>query len=63
VSKAFILTQDDLDSLLTMIDRDPDHGERGGSSNHLSTQERDAYREAHRFYNYQVRTWVSKVST
>lgn len=60
MAKVYILTQEDIDLLTTMVDRDPDHGERGGSSNH--GLDRQAHREAHAFYNYQVRTWLAKVT-
>jgi len=60
--KVYMLTQDDIDLLTTMTDRNPRHGDRGGSSQVLSKQESDAHDEAHRFYNYQVRTWIQKVT-
>lgn len=60
--KRFILSQDDIDALLTAIDRDPQHGDRGGSSCCLSEAERATFDEAHRFFNYQVRTWVQRVT-
>ena len=53
-----MLTQDDIDLLTTMTE----HGYHGGSSNSLSAAEQATYNEAHRFYNYQVRTWISKVT-
>ena len=59
--KAYILSEEDMDLLLTMIDRDPAHGTQGGSSAALSQKERDTYDEVHRFYNYQVRNWMTKV--
>ena len=61
--KAFILTEPDFEKLLTLIDRDPKHGQDGGSS---QAQVRDPeqeriYSEAYRFYNYQVRRWIDEV--
>lgn len=58
--KAFVLTQADFDRLLAEIDRDPSYGERGGSSQVLSPEERAAHERAHRFFNYTVRRWISK---
>lgn len=51
-----------LNDLLTRLDRDPRHGRDGGSSAVLTDAEVRAYEEAHRFYNYQVRTWLREVS-
>lgn len=59
--KVYILKDSDFEHLLTSIDRDPRHGERGGSSQVLSTVEEGAHDDAHRFYNYQVRTWINLV--
>jgi hypothetical protein len=59
--KVFILTEEDFANLLMAVDRNPNHGERGGSSQVLSQAEEDAHDKAHRFYNYQVRTWVSRM--
>lgn len=60
--KAFILKQEDLDALLVAIDRDPKHGSNGGSSVALTQEQQDAHDQAHRFYNYQVRRWIQKVT-
>ena len=60
MAKVYLLTQDDIDLLKTLIDRDPDHGLQGGSSQHGA--DREAHREAHRFYNYQVQSWIAKVT-
>jgi hypothetical protein len=60
--KAYILTQDDIDLLTIMVDRNPRHGPTGGSSQVLSKEENAAHEEAHSFYNYQVRTWIQKVT-
>lgn len=61
--RAYILTESDFEKLLAKIDRDPKHGRNGGSSNaEVRHPEHDrAYDEAHRFYNYQVRSWVDDV--
>lgn len=60
--KMFLLKQEDIDLLSTMIDRNPEHGQRGGSSQMLSEADLKAHREAHSFFNYQVRTWIAKVT-
>ncbi len=60
--KAFILKQNDLDRLLTYIDRNPEHGRDGGSSSAtVSEHDQMVRNEAHRFYNYQVRKWIGEV--
>jgi hypothetical protein len=59
--KAFILTEADFEKLLAGIDRDPRYGDNGGSSVSLSAEQQAAYTEAHRFFNYQIRTWISEV--
>jgi hypothetical protein len=59
--KAYILSEDDFEQLLTAIDRDPKWGTKGGSSQTVSQVEKLAYEDAHRFYNYQIRTWLDKV--
>ncbi|TXH49644.1 MAG: hypothetical protein E6Q97_22315 [Desulfurellales bacterium] len=57
--KAYILKESDFQALLTLIDRDPRHGQSGGSSRGgLSSVEQRFYDEAHGFYNYQVRRWI-----
>jgi hypothetical protein len=61
--KVFLLHQTDLDRLLTAIDRYPQHETSGGSSQTISEQERKIYNEVHRFYNYQVRTWINNVTS
>lgn len=58
--KCYLLKDEDFESLCAAIDRDPEHGVRGGSSSVLSIQERMAYSEAHRFYNFLVREWIDK---
>lgn len=60
--KVYVLTQSDIDELLLSIDRNPRHGPNGGSSIVLSESEQRYYDESHRFYNYQVRRWVERVT-
>jgi hypothetical protein len=63
--KAYILTEADFEKLLLMVDRDPKHGQTGGSSD-ASVRDREnaqAHEKAHRFYNYQVRTWIDQVKS
>ena len=60
-----MLTENDFETLLLALDRDPMWGEKGGSSQ-ASVRDpvkRTAYEEAHSFYNYQIRTWVNRVKT
>lgn len=59
--KVYQLTDKDFELLLTIIDRDPQHGRDGGSSVSLTDEEMEVYREAHRFYNYQIRKWIDGV--
>jgi hypothetical protein len=59
--KVYVIRDLDIEALLTAIDRDPRHGERGGSSQVLTQQEQDAHDRAHRFYNFQVRRWLDEV--
>lgn len=63
MAKAYILTDVDFDALLASVDRDPQHGESGGSSAVLSDEEREAHIKAHRWFNYQIRTWMAKVKS
>jgi hypothetical protein len=60
--KRYLLKMSDFEALLTAIDRDPTHGERGGSSQCLNSEELDSYKRAHSFFNYQVRRWVDRVT-
>lgn len=64
MAKVYMLTEADMQRLLTMIDRDPLHGPNGGSSQASvrDDQNDEAYRKAHRFYNYQVRNWIDGVT-
>lgn len=59
--KVYILKDEDFEKLLAEIDRDPAHGRNGGSSQVISQQEREAFLEAHRFYNYIIRKWLDDV--
>ncbi len=62
MKKVYLITEEDLELLQTMIDRDPQRGYKGCSSGDVLTDpDRRAHEEAHRFYNYQVVTWVQKV--
>lgn len=63
MAKVYLLTEDDFKELLLRIDRDPRRGQNGGSSVMLNETEREAYGEAVRFYNYQVRMWLDKVKS
>lgn len=62
--KMYLLTEADMDRLKLMIDRDPEHGSQGGSSNSSINDpgKRLIYSEAHRFYNYQIYKWIDEVS-
>ena len=59
--KVYLLKDDDFQILLDHIDRNPEYGVTGGSGQVLSEAQRQFYREAHRFFNYHVRTWIDKV--
>jgi hypothetical protein len=61
--RVFILTDDDFEELFLSLDRDPRHRAQGGSSQVLSDIEQAAHDKAHRFLNYQVRTWAEKMKT
>jgi hypothetical protein len=60
--KVYILKEEDFEALNMAISRDPRWGVSGGSGVMLSEEERKAHDEAHRFFNYQVRTWIQKVT-
>lgn len=57
----YMLTDADFERLLLMIDRDPRNGYSGGSSSVLSEAEAMQHHDAHRFFNYQIRTWLDSV--
>ena len=61
--KAYILTEDDLSRLLLAIDRDPQHGRDGGSSDASVNDRgnRQIYDDAHGFYNHQIRKWIDSI--
>jgi hypothetical protein len=59
--RIYIITDNELELLSTLVDRDPLYGSQGGSHTEFNAVEEAAHREAHAFYNYQVRTWISKM--
>jgi hypothetical protein len=59
--KVFILKQSDFDVLTAAIDRDPKHGYNGGSGVVLTQDQIEAFKSAHKFYNYQIRKWINSV--
>ena len=64
MAHVYIVTPEDIEKLLLRIDRDPKHSMLGGGSD-VSVRDPEKeriYDEAHRFYNYQVRTWIAEVT-
>lgn len=62
--KVFIITESDLSNLILAIDRNPQHGEKGGSSRGTPSREQLAVeQEAHSFFNFQVRRWIKEISS
>jgi hypothetical protein len=61
--KAYILTEEDFKRLCIVLDRNPEYGYDGGSSQPLSGVEATAFKAAHRFFNYQIRNWITDVKT
>ena len=59
--KVYLLSDADFQILLDNIDRDPEHGMKGGSSQVLSTEQKRAHKDARRFFNYQIRRWIDIV--
>lgn len=59
--KVYLLKEEDFEALLTALDRDPRWGEKGGTSQNQSPEQSSATAEAHRFYNYHIRTWIDRV--
>lgn len=57
--KVYILKEQDFESLLALLDRDPEYGRSGGSSHPLTEKEREAHVQAHGFFNYQIRGWIA----
>jgi hypothetical protein len=53
----YLIKEEDLEALLAALERDPVHG---GSGRQLTDEERRAHADAHRFYNYEVRTWIER---
>lgn len=60
----FEITQGDIDRLKAYVDRDPQHGYEGGSSDASVNDDhnRRIYGAAHKFYNYQIHKWLSEVT-
>jgi len=59
--RVYLLKESDFEALFAAIDRNPEHGQDGGSSQVFSAVQKEALRDAHRFYNYQVRRWAAKL--
>lgn len=59
--KAYILSELDFARLIDNIDRDPRYGDVGGSSKILTKEQQEAFTEAHRFFNFQIRRWIDEV--
>jgi hypothetical protein len=53
--KAYILSDDDFERLLSELDKNAEHG------NVFTDDQRIIFNEAHRFYNYLIRRWIDKV--
>ncbi len=61
--KVYIVTDDDITRLILAVDRNPQHGQDGGSSRATPTPERlQIENEAHGFFNHQVRRWIKEIS-
>jgi hypothetical protein len=61
MAKVYLLTETDFERLLLNIDRDPHHGDNGGSSRVLTEQESSVHKETHKRFNYWVRVWIDSV--
>lgn len=59
--RVYIIKDSDFEALQSAIDRDPKNGTQGGSSQVLSDDEQRAHDRAHRFFNYQVVTWMQRM--
>lgn len=59
--KVYLLNEADFDRLLTAIDRDPRRQISGSKGASLTPVEQEAHDKAHRFYNYQIHTWIQSV--
>lgn len=61
--KVYLITDDDISRLILAIDRNPQHGQNGGSGRETPTPEQLKMEgEAHAFFNFQVRRWIKEVS-
>ncbi len=58
MAKFYLLTQEDIDALTTALDVDPARR----LAQPQDEQRRQASEDAFRFYNYQVRAWIAKVT-
>lgn len=59
--KVYILKDEDFARLRAEIARNPDYGQSGGGSRAMSEEEKQAHKEAHRFYNYIIEKWISSI--
>lgn len=59
--KAYILKEEDFALLRAKIAGNPEHGQSGHSSQVLSHAEKEAFKKAHRFYNYVIERWIDSV--
>jgi|WetSurSiteA1Bulk_404760.scaffolds.fasta_scaffold11409_6 hypothetical protein len=60
--KVYIIKNEDLDHLQTLIDRDPNWGEAGSSSTVLTKEEQAAHKRAHDWFHYQINVWIAGVT-
>lgn len=59
--KVYLLKDEDFEELLTALRLDPARVPVLGNANgQLTEEQRRVFDEAHRFYNYHVRTWMEK---
>ena len=56
--KVYVLKESDFEALRTALTIDPKRAERGTGGRTLTEEERAAYEDAHRFYNYQICNWI-----
>jgi|WetSurMetagenome_2_1015567.scaffolds.fasta_scaffold04771_12 hypothetical protein len=59
--RVYLIKDEDLDRLRTLIDRDPRWGEQGGSSQVLSKEEELEHGRAHRWFDWQICAWIDSV--
>lgn len=59
MSRVYLLTESDFENLLLRIAQDP--RPRIPAENPHSSEHRDLIEQAHRFYNYEIRTWLTGV--